>query len=623
MRLPLAPTSLAATPGTWTHRARAGRALLAAVLCLLLATAQVPALAGDASDPGAETSAQAVETTQDPEPTPEPTAEPTPEPTREPTPDRTPRPEPDPTPAPDPTSAPDPTPDPDPTPEPDPTPTAEPEPTPDPTPTADPEPSPDASPLRSASPAPAAGGPSLRTDLLDYAPGSLVLLMGEGWAADEAIELFVNDDLGRTWQLRDTVVADADGRFDHEFRLPERFVATYTVVATGAVSGEATWRFDDSIGTGPRTTNANGSPATSEVTVATPSTVAGRLLLATIVVDAITTSQVICTPSGWTSIGRTSVSGYIATQSFYRVTTGAEAASYTWRFRTGAAACSGSTGTVNAGAVGGITAYAGVDTSAPIVGWAGATRSGTYVDAPSVAGAPANATVVRAFGNASNTPVTVAATSSTGVTYSVAWSQVRSAGSLDPAAASADADHPTAGATGTLRARNGTTGGRWAAQTIVLRMVDNEAVVALTIGDPTAQLGTTLTPDGDPSDSSDSVSALVDGSVTSAGTCYAWGGSVTVSSNAAYDLTVEAAAANDQLDFLTAAPAAYAACTGGEAVGTAMFAAATPAGAWVTDQTASASRTHDYWLGLDVRWMDDPSPTLGAATLTFEAIVDW
>ena len=53
--------------------------------------------------------------------------------------------------------------------------------------------------------------------------------------------------------------------------------------------------------------------------------------------------------------------------------------------------------------------------------------------------------------------------------------------------------------------------------------------ITLTIGDPTAQFGTNLTPDGDPSDFPDAVTAFVDGAVPSSGACYAWHGAVTVS----------------------------------------------------------------------------------------------
>ena len=54
-----------------------------------------------------------------------------------------------------------------------------------------------------------------------------------------------------------------------------------------------------------------------------------------------------------------------------------------------------------------------------------------------------------------------------------------------------------------------------------------------------------------------------------------------------------------------------------------MFPSATPAGAWVTGQSSTTGRTHSYWLGLGVRWTDDPSATLGNATLTFQVTVDW
>jgi hypothetical protein len=43
----------------------------------------------------------------------------------------------------------------------------------------------------------------------------------------------------------------------------------------------------------------------------------------------------------------------------------------------------------------------------------------------------------------------------------------------------------------------------------------------------------------------------------------------------------------------------------------------------VTNQTATAGRTHDFWLGLDVRWTDAPSASRGDATLTFQVMVDW
>ena len=448
------------------------------------------------------------------------------------------------------------------------------------------------------------------------------ILLGEGWRPDEAIVLDVNDDAGRTWELHDTVIADVAGGFRYEFRLADRFIATYTVVAVGALSGTAMWRFDDSIGTGPLTTGTNAS-GSSEITIATPASPSGRLLLATIVVAGLSSSDRVCAPSGWTSAGSTAVSGSIAVETFYRVTNGSEAASYTWRFRSAAIWCViNFLGSVPAGAVGGMTAYGGVDTSNPIASISGATGTGSSIAAPSVAGAPANATVVRAFGNSGTSVITPAASASGGIANTTAWSRVRSAGSLSPAGASADADQVTAGATGTLSASSSTSS-TWAAQTIVLTMISNTPAVQLTIGDATAQFGANLTPTGVAAVSSDTVTRVVDGSVTSAGACYIWPGSVTVVATTAYDVSVSAAADNPRLDLLTATPTTYAACTGGEVVGAAMFPSAAPAGGWVTGQSATTGRTHSYWLGLDVRWVDDPSTTLGAATVTFQVTVDW
>ena len=145
------------------------------------------------------------------------------------------------------------------------------------------------------------GRPRIRTNNTDYAPGALVIVIGEGWQPGETVELSINDDEGQSWQDQDTTVADAAGSFQYEFRLPTWFVATYTVVGTGTDSGEVRWRFDDSIGTGPTTTASNGEPPASEITIATPVAPAGRLLLASIAVNALTTTQQICTPAGWTT----------------------------------------------------------------------------------------------------------------------------------------------------------------------------------------------------------------------------------------------------------------------------------------------------------------------------------
>jgi hypothetical protein len=498
-------------------------------------------------------------------------------------------------------------------PDPSPAPTCPPVVSPSPTPSPQPSPDPDAN-------------PSVRTNQDDYAPGSLVIVLGEGWQSGEPVALVVNDDEGQSWRYAETITAGPDGTFRTELRLPAWFVATYTVRATGDVSGTAHSRFNDSIGTGPSTTAHNGSPAATEITIATPSLVAGRLLVASIVVEGLSGSDTICTPAGWTAMTATTGTGGIRLHTFYRAATGGEAASYTWRLRSSAARCSSATlGLVSRGAVGGIVSYAGVDTtsgSGPIVSVTGATASGATASAPSVAGVAANSIVVRSFGNATAASISTASASSTGVANTQVYALTRQGGgALLPSAAVADADQVAAGASGTLTASNGGTGGNWAAQTIVLRMKATTPMLSLTIADGTAQLGSNLTPSGGASNSTDAVAVNLDGA--GAGACYVWAGSVTVVSSERYNVTARAAASNTRLDLLTANPATYAACTAGEALGTAMFPAATPAGSWVVDQTSTIGRAHPFWLGLDVRWTDAPSATLGSASLTIEAVVNW
>jgi hypothetical protein len=235
----------------------------------------------------------------------------------------------------------------------------------------------------------------------------------------------------------------------------------------------------------------------------------------------------------------------------------------------------------------------------------------------------ANSVVVRAFGNATAATISTASASSTGVANTQVYAVTRQggAGALLPSAAVADADQVAAGASGTLTASNGGTGGNWVAQTIRLRMKATTPMLSLTIGDTTAQLGSNLTPTGDASDSPDAVAVNVDGA--GAGACYVWAGSVSVVSSEQYGVKAVAAASNSRLDFHTANPGSYATCTSGEVVGTAMFPAATPPGSWVIDQTSTTGRTHPFWLGLDVLWTDAPSATLGDASLTIEAAVDW
>jgi hypothetical protein len=89
------------------------------------------------------------------------------------------------------------------------------------------------------------GAPTIASDQADYAPGDLVTLTGMNWAPGESVHIFVNDDAGITWSRNADVVADASGGIVDQFNLPNWFVATYSVTATGQLSGVATTTFTD------------------------------------------------------------------------------------------------------------------------------------------------------------------------------------------------------------------------------------------------------------------------------------------------------------------------------------------------------------------------------------------
>jgi hypothetical protein len=91
----------------------------------------------------------------------------------------------------------------------------------------------------------AAAAPSIVSDQPDYTPGATVTLTGANWGAGEAVHLFVNDDAGQTWSYSADVIADSTGNFTRQFQLPDWFIATYTVAATGASGATALTSFTD------------------------------------------------------------------------------------------------------------------------------------------------------------------------------------------------------------------------------------------------------------------------------------------------------------------------------------------------------------------------------------------
>ncbi|MEA2279472.1 MAG: hypothetical protein QOK21_79, partial [Solirubrobacteraceae bacterium] len=96
-----------------------------------------------------------------------------------------------------------------------------------------------------AAPLPADSPPSIGSDKADYAPGSAVTLTGTYWQPGESVHITVNDDQGMTWSRDTDVTADADGGIQDQFTLPNWFVATYSVKATGSSGSVATSSFTD------------------------------------------------------------------------------------------------------------------------------------------------------------------------------------------------------------------------------------------------------------------------------------------------------------------------------------------------------------------------------------------
>lgn len=88
--------------------------------------------------------------------------------------------------------------------------------------------------------------PFIQSDLLDYNPGQLVMLTSGNWLPGESVLVYVNDEIGQTWSISVDKVADANGQFTYQFNLPNWFVATYYVTATGDHSRLASTTFTDS-----------------------------------------------------------------------------------------------------------------------------------------------------------------------------------------------------------------------------------------------------------------------------------------------------------------------------------------------------------------------------------------
>jgi MBG domain (YGX type) len=87
--------------------------------------------------------------------------------------------------------------------------------------------------------------PWISSDMPDYPPGATVGLLGGNWQAGESVHIYVNDSDGQTWAFNDDVTADSSGNVSDSFNLPNWFVASYSVTATGASGSVATTSFTD------------------------------------------------------------------------------------------------------------------------------------------------------------------------------------------------------------------------------------------------------------------------------------------------------------------------------------------------------------------------------------------
>ncbi len=207
------------------------------------------------------------------------------------------------------------------------------------------------------------------------------------------------------------------------------------------------------ITSGTSTTGISGNETYVLLTINKPSdTAVGDILLASIAVDGgmpATTTP----PSGWNLIQRIDNDTNVSLISYWKEVGPSEPSSYTWTI-------------TETRAVGGITRYAGIDTSNPIDAATSTTGRGTTATAPSVTTTVSNSQVVALF--AINAATTSSATFSapSGMTLKYA----RKNAPLGPTIAASDKTQTSIGASGTAGTTVSSGPPRdWAAQQIALR----------------------------------------------------------------------------------------------------------------------------------------------------------
>src|SRR5919112_1018424 len=156
-------------------------------------------------------------------------------------------------------------------------------------------------------PPPAPPAPTIQSDKEDYPPADTVILTGSGWQPGETVNINVNDDEGQTWNRNVDVIADENGGVRDEFVLPDWFVATYSVTATGSSGLIAPSTFTDAV------LPARGCPFGSPIVVdttddqfdVTSATTECSLRAAISAANADSTADTITLPAGSYTLTRT------------------------------------------------------------------------------------------------------------------------------------------------------------------------------------------------------------------------------------------------------------------------------------------------------------------------------
>jgi type IV pilus modification protein PilV len=199
-----------------------------------------------------------------------------------------------------------------------------------------------------------------------------------------------------------------------------------------------------------RAASSNQASSANTLAISAPSGVlTGDLLVATVVVNQNTG---LTAPSGWTLIRDTLNGTVIEQASFYHVAVAGEPASYSF----------GTANAANRNLIGGITAFSGVDTSAPIDVSGAATGASGNAQSPNLTTTYTNDRLINPVSARS---VAAGTTATPASTFTERWDRVLSA----LLGESADASQATAGATGAKTATFSSGNGGWISQLIALK----------------------------------------------------------------------------------------------------------------------------------------------------------